>query len=224
MKNTELQKLWPRPPEGALQHSTYLFNGKKLSHFLSYKKARSSFQRERNPFTSNLCTVMIENYLIKKKDINNFAILYKYSKKGGFEWLSTSIKSLVESVQITGFSPCKKKIHFFKRKANHVKVTTNRCVSNRKIRKEGFGLPSGIAGIAHSFSASSSSVSLVWDVSSVKAPLECPLQVFFFILFVSWGLGEWTLAGGRWEQAVGLVCCSWLGWNHNLIIKCITEG
>lgn len=24
---------------------------------------------------------MIENYLIKKKDINNFAILYKYSKK-----------------------------------------------------------------------------------------------------------------------------------------------
>lgn len=78
-----------------------------------------------------------------------------------------------------------KKINFFKRKANHVKVTTNRCVSNRKIRKEGFGLPSGIAGIAHSFSASSSSVSLVWDVSSVKAPLECPLQVCFFLFYVS---------------------------------------
>lgn len=109
-----------------------------------------------------------------------------------------------------------KKIHLFKKKANHFKVITNRCVSNRKIRKKGFGLPSGIAGAAHSFSASSSSVSRVWDGSSVKAPLECPLQVYiiYFLFPEVSGSGHWPEEGGGSKQWIQLVAADW---DENLI-------
>lgn len=211
MKNTELQKLWPQPPEGALQHSTYLFNGKKLSRFLSYKKSEIQFSKGKKSIYKQFMYSDDWKLFDQEKGYKQLCNSVQIFKKGGFEWLSTSIKSLVESVQITGFSPCKKKIHFFKRKANHVKVTTNCCVSNRKIRKEGFGLPSGIAGIAHSFSASSSSVSLVWDVSSVKAPLECPLQgfsIFYFLFPEVLGSGHWQEGGGS-KQWVLFVAADW---------------
>lgn len=38
-KNTVLKKLRPQPPEGALQHSTHLFNGNKNVPFLFLQKA-----------------------------------------------------------------------------------------------------------------------------------------------------------------------------------------
>lgn len=68
------------------------------------------------------------------------------SKKGGVffnDWAPPK-KSLFESWKLLalGTTPSPlfyqvhaKKIHLFKKKANHVKVITNRCVSIRKIRK-----------------------------------------------------------------------------------------
>lgn len=100
-KNTVLKKLRPQPPEGALQHSTHLFNGKKKSRFFSYKKQTFLQLSKGKTNIYNKCIYSNDRKLFyQEKRYKQLFNSVQRSKKGGVffnDWTPPQKKSLFES-------------------------------------------------------------------------------------------------------------------------------